>query len=452
MEEELMKLSDEIRVLLRAGKIEELVRVLHDLHPADIAEILEELDDSERTALLRLLKTEDAARALQEMEPEDQADILEALGDDHAADILEEMPADDIADLVGELSPDQAGGILNLMDSEEATDVRELLEYDKDSAGGIMTTEYISLREGMTVEAAIQTLREMAPDAETTYYVYVTNASGALVGVLSLRELIVAQPSTFIRSIMRRNVISVHVDEDQEEVARVVSKYNLLAIPVIDADNRLLGIITVDDVLDVVQEEATEDVLRMAGAPQGTHRDSGTPLAKTRKRLPWLYTLLFGEILAAGVLRSFSGTLEQVVALAYFIPVLTGMSGNVGTQSLAVAVRGLATGELEPHEVWRMCFHEVTTGLMLGVACGFGAFAVASFWQGSPIVGLVVGLSMTINFFVATGIGTLVPFMLERFNVDPAVASGPFVTTTLDVLGMAIYLGLASAFLGAFGA
>lgn len=450
MEKELLETLSLLKALFKAGQLDQIRVLVADLHPADLAELMEELTNPQRAAIIRLLNDEVAALVVGELDPETQAAVLSEIEQERASDILDEMSADDVADLVDELPEQKAEELLRLMEPEYATDVRELLEYEPDTAGGIMTTEYVAFQEGLTAQQAIDELRRQAPEAETTYYVYVVSKLGQLVGVLSLRELIIAHPATAIQEILNPNIISVKVSDDQEQVARVVAKYDLLAVPVVDDHNVLLGIVTVDDVVDVLQEEATEDIYRLTGtAPDETHADARTPWGKAKKRLPWLVPLLFGEIMAGVVLSRYDGMLQQFVVLSSFIPVIMGMGGNVATQTLAIAVRGLATGELDSKEVWWMMGIEVLTGVGMGIVCGVVALLVAVFWKGDPRVGVAVGGALAIDFLAATALATIFPFVLERFKIDPAVASGPFVTTMLDIIGMAIYMQLAGAILTA---
>jgi len=448
-----LDLAAEIRTLQTAGHETALRELLEQLHPADLAEVLEELDEADRAATLQALDAERAAMAVEALDVDDQVVVLRLLDRRRVSEILSHMSNDDVADLLGDLPPEEAGQFLGLMEREEARDIRELLQYPEDTAGGIMTTEFVSVPAVATAAQTIDLLRRLAPDAETAYYVYVVDEQGRLAGVLSLRDLIVAPPETSVGAIMNPNVISVTADTDQEEVARQVSKYDFLAMPVVDAERRLLGIVTFDDVMDVLEEEATEDIYLLGAA--GVEEDVDIlrlgPWKRATRRLPWLVLLLFGQLVAANVIAGFSSALEAMVALAYFIPILAGMGGNVGTQSLAVAVRGLATGELSRRDIFRALMVEIQTGLLLGVSTGTLIFLVALAWQGIPLLGLVVGLAMTLSMTVAALVGTLVPMVLERFGVDPAVASGPFVTTSLDVTGLFIYLGLATVFLRTVG-
>ncbi|HSW35935.1 MAG TPA: magnesium transporter [Candidatus Limnocylindrales bacterium] len=419
-------------------------------HPGDLLDLMEELDDQQKVELLERLSDDDAAKILQEMEDFEQASLVRLLGADRATAILRNMPSDDATDLLGELSPEEAHEMLQLIgDEEDATDFGDLLKYPAESAGGIMTTEYISFPEDIPVEEAISRLRIIAPEAETIYYIYVVNQEGCLIGVISLRDLIASADGTLLKNIMRHNVISVNAATDQEEVARVVSKYDLLAVPVVDDQGRLLGIVTVDDVLDVLEQEATEDIYHLAGASEVEGMElTEAPVAKVvRLRLPWLLISMVGGILSGSVIGRFESTLESIVMLAMFIPVIMDMGGNVGTQSSTIFVRGIATGEIDRTEVWPYFFREVRVGIVLGIICGIVISVVTYIWQGNPYLGLAVGISMMATIMVAALIGTLVPLLCNMMHIDPAITAGPFVTTIKDITGLLIYFSVASIFL-----
>lgn len=430
-----------------------LFEFLDPLHPADIAEFIEYLDDEDRRRIILALPVKKAALTVEEMEPEVQSRILHHVSDRQAARILDEMSDDDIADLLGEISPQEAADILELLEDEEAADVQELLEYLRDSAGGIMTTDVMALDEELSAEEAIGVLRTTTPDAETVYYLYIINRESQLTGVLSLRELIVAPPSARLRELMNPSVISVQAQTDQEEVAKLVAKYDLLAVPVVDASNRLLGIITVDDVLDVIEEEVSEDFYRISGTVphegEGITVDMALP-EKARRRLPWLMGLLIGHLFTGRVISEFEEILQSVVALAYFIPVLMDMGGNVGTQSLAMVVRGLATGRIHARRLVWAIFREAQTGLVLGAILGVSIAFISFIWQGSATLGLVVGISMAVTVFSAAVMGTFIPLFLDYIGIDSAVASGPFITTVIDIASLIIYFVLATIMLNGF--
>ncbi|MBS4023663.1 MAG: magnesium transporter [Dethiobacter sp.] len=435
-----------------------------NLHPSDFAEIVEDLTGEQKRELFELLSDEEAAMVIQEMEDFDQVVLIQLLTTKRASAILREMATDDAADLLGELPEEQAKELLTLID-EDADEIRDLLKYPEDSAGGIMTTEFISFPENMRVEEAIRRLRELAPEAETVYYVYVVDDETRLIGVLSLRDLIAAADGTPLSNIMRKNLISVPVDMDQEEVAKLVSRYDLLAVPVVDERNSLLGIITVDDILDVLEEEATEDIYRRVGASEmeGVGLVEASVRNLITRRLPWLIITLFGGLLAGGVIGGFTATLEKIVVLAVFIPVIMDMGGNVAAQSSTVFVRGVATGEIESEESWGYFFREIRVGLSMGFICGatiglvvataavflrlFPAFGFMQDIDLSPLLGIVVGIAMFTTVTLGAIIGTLVPLLFNKAGIDPAFASGPLVTTIKDVTGLLIYFSIASLFI-----
>lgn len=438
----------EIMECLARNSLLKLRQCLKDLHAADIAEFLPELPLPQRIKVLRLVEYNKASAILFELDRDELPPLLEGLGPKRTADILGQMFTDDAADLLGELPEEQKEKLLGLMKVAEAEDIRELLEYDVDTAGGLMATEYVDVRKNITANQAIARLRKIAPDAETVYYVYVTNDDEQLVGVISLRELIVAAPDELIENIMRTKVFSVNVRTDQEEVAKLMTKYDFLAVPVVNDNMQLLGIITFDDVMDVIEEEATEDMMRLAAniEPQGQDMEISF-WTRAGKRLPWLIGLLFGELVAGNVIHGFSGTLEHMTALAFFITAMAGGPGNAATQSLTVVVRGLATGEIDKHRLGSVVWKETQVGILIGVVCGLVLSTMAYLWQSSPTLGLVVGLSMAFSITTATVLGSLVPVIINRIGVDPALASGPFIATLMDITSMMIYFGMATLLL-----
>lgn len=415
---------------------------LAELQPADIAELLKDLAEDEQHWIISLLDNEVAALTINELDPEHGGELLSALNEEKASGILDEMSFDDAADLLSELPDQEQNRYLEMLEKDDQQDVRELMTYPEDTAGGLMTTEYVAVREDITAARAIEELREIAPDAETVYYVYVINMENKLVGVISLRELIIADPSALIKDILRSNVISVPVDMDQEEVARIVSKYDFLAVPVVDHGGALLGIITVDDVIDVIHEEASEDLYRLAGTTdvEGEEEEFGARIiASLKSRLPWLLITLMGGFISGTVLSGFSDKISAVVALSFFIPLLTGMGGNVGTQSSTVTVRAIAMGKIDTKNVFRVILREALLGLTMGSVLGLLVGIIASIWLGKPMLGVCVGLALLSNVFTAATVGTLVPIIFRKVGIDPAVASAPFISTTIDITGLIIY-------------
>jgi magnesium transporter len=356
------------------------------------------------------------------------------------------MDSDDAADLVSLLPEERREGILAAMNAEDSQDIGKLLDYPEDSAGGIMTPDFFALDQTVTVREAIEAIQG-AEEAETVFYVYVLDDGGRLVGVVTLRQLITSTPASALRQVMNSDIIRVHVSTDQEQVARLVAKYDLLAIPVVDDEERLVGIITVDDVIDVLREEATEDVFKMAGTSQEELLYGNRVVPIARIRMPWLVVNLFGGIVTGTILWWFRATVEEIIALVSFVPVITAMGGNVGTQSSSILVRAFATGRVDfehlPAHLWK----EVRVGLILGIVCGVLVGIAAIAWHRNPYLGAVVGLSMTVAMTVAAAMGTLAPTFFRKINIDPAIASGPFVTTANDITGILIYLGTATAFL-----
>ena len=431
------RLSAQIRLGLQEG-----------VHPGDLLELLDQLGDEERVKLLDHLSDDEVTALLQEMEQFEQVSFFRLLKQSRAPAVLKAMASDNAVDLLGELSPPEIREILPLVD-EDIAKFSGLLKYPEESAGGIMTTEYISLPADLPVEEAIARLREIAPRAETIYYVFVVDVENRLIGVLSLRDLIAAPDGIPLKEIMRRNVISVNTALDQEEVARVVAKYDLLAVPVVDDSNRLLGIITFDDIMDVLEQEATEDIYRLAGAGEvtGVEMMDASAYQVARHRTPWLLLSMMGGIAAGYIMSTFESTLEAILVLAFFIPVIMDMGGNVSTQSSTIFVRGIATGEIKGAGVWRYFFREVRVGLIMGVLFGVLVAIAALFWRGNPVLGLVVGTSMVATVSLATIIGTVVPLFFHKLNIDPAITSGPLVTTIKDITGLLIYFGMATLFL-----
>jgi len=436
-----------IRRLMRKGAMTNLRRIVEKTHPADLAAIFQELNDLEQGRLFQVLvQAGIAGDVLSELDQEVLQDLVESLSDDELAEILSAMDADDAADLLALLPEERRSGILSAMDLEDSEDIGKLLGYPEDSAGGIMTSSFFALGEGVTVQEAIQAIQG-AEEAETVFYVYVVDDEGRLVGVVSLRQLITSPPTATLRQIMNRDVIRVDVTTDQEQVARLVAKYDLLAIPVVDEQNHLVGIITVDDVIDVLREEATEDVFKMAGTSQEELVYGNKVLPIVRIRMPWLVVNLFGGILTGTILWWFRATVEEIIALVSFVPVITAMGGNVGTQSSSILVRAFATGRVDFNNLRAHLWKEIRVGLLLGIVCGCLVGLAAVIWHRNAYLGLVVGVSMVAAMTVAATMGTLAPAVFRKLNIDPAVASGPFVTTANDITGILIYLGTATLFL-----
>jgi magnesium transporter len=434
---------------IRGGELQAATASLGDLHAADVAEILDHLDADEASAVFRLLDDHRAAEVLEDMSEPARHDLLEKLSTKRVAAVIHEMVSDDAADVLGELPPERADRTLALLSKEARDEVRPLLQYDEESAGGIMAAEVIAVREEALAAEAIESIRDQANEVGDLHYVFTTDRHGRLVGVLDLKELLLSRPGVPVSAIMDRDVVSVRPDADQERVANLARKYDLMAVPVVDQQGKLVGRITIDDLVDVMTEEASEDISRMAGTdPEELGQHS--VLAVSKLRLPWLITGLGGGIAAAVALSHFETSLQNVIALAFFVPVITAMAGNAAMQSSAIMVRGLATGELTTRDAWPSTRRELGVATLNGLVCGTLSAVIAGIWRGTGL-GLVVGSAMLTVVLMATVIGSTVPLALKRLGVDPALATGPFVTTTNDILGILVYLVLATQLLRLLG-
>src|SRR5687768_5064487 len=440
---------DSVKRLQRMGATANLVNLLQKQHPADLAQLFSELPDKDRHAAFSLLverNSRQAMEALAELEPEAGAALLSDRSADEIVKLTQELPSDDAAAIIDYLPEELSAGVLELIQKRPAGgDVGELLEYPEQTAGRIMNPKVFALSEDLTAGEAITALQG-SRDVEVVFYLYVIDARRHLVGVVSLRRLLLVPPATPLKRIMTTDLISVRVDTDQEEVARQVASYNLLAIPVVDEENKLAGVITVDDVIDVIKDEATEDVYRLAGVA-GDDRVFTKASESLRKRLPWLLVNLATAFVAASIVSLFTGTIGFMPILAVLMPVVAGMGGNAATQTLTVIVRGIALGELTWANTRKALLKEAVVGLGNGFACGIlGALIVTLFTRGDWVLGLVLGMAMIINMFVAATAGTVIPLILRAMKVDPALASSVFITTLTDMFGFFSFLGLASIF------
>jgi magnesium transporter len=440
---------DSVKRLLRMGATVNLVNLLQKQHPADLAQLLSELPEKDRQSVFSLLLERTsrlAMEALSELGPEVGAALLAERSAEEIVKLTQELPSDDVAAIIGHLPEELSVAVLELMQKKPAgADVGELLEYPEKTAGRIMNPKVFALSEDMTAAEAIAALQG-SRDVEMVFYLYVIDARRHLVGVVSLRRLLLVPPATPLKRIMTTDLISVRVDVNQEEVARLVASYNLLAIPVVDEENKLVGVITVDDVIDVIKDEATEDVYRLAGLASDD-RVFTAPSDSLRKRLPWLVVNLATAFIAASVVKVFEGTIGVVTSLAVFMPVVAGMGGNAATQTLAVIVRGIALGELTWSNSRKALVKEAVVGVGNGVACGIVGAGVVWLMQGNPFLGVILAMAMIINMFVAAIAGTLIPLALRALKVDPALASSVFITTLTDVFGFLSFLGLGALFI-----
>lgn len=410
-------------------------------YAADQADFINKLDEDEQIFVFEQIHNEILAEVISHLDYEEQKLLSKVKDDRKLSEILALMYDDDAVDFLGAMPVGKVKQILKLMQKEEASEIQRLLGYDEESAGGLMTTEYLAFYSDNTASRVLDKLRIIGPGAEMIYYIYVISRKKELRGVLSVRQLLAAQPDVKLEELMTENVIKVGIEVDQEEVAHLFSKYDLLALPVVNKRNQLMGIITVDDAIDVIEEEATEDIYKMAAT---SDIPEGDLLAAFKKRIPWLLILLVGDLLSGSVIKNFEESLSMIVALAFFIPVLMDMGGNVGTQSLTVVVRGLATGELHFSNFWRHLWQEIKVGFLMAFILGLLLSLVAYFWQGNPSLGIIVGVSMFITLLTAVTAGTSIPFIMQFLGADPAVAAGPFITTLIDISGLFIYFTMAT--------
>ena len=423
--------------------------LLGALHPADIADLLVELPDDESSALFQALEGRDKVQSFEHLEPDQQEALLERLGHRIMVEVLDDMSSDDRADLFKHMPEEMRETWLPLLAQAERNDVKRLLEFPEGCAGSVMSTEYASVRPDMTVQQALEHLRRVAPKRETVYTVYVIDEARRLVGTVSLIELIACPPSRRVEDVMRRDPVAVTADTDREDVARTVAKYDFLAIPVVDEDDRLLGIVTHDDVIDVLEAEHAEDVqLASAIAPTEVPYTRSSVGLLFRKRIAWLLVLLVAGFLSSTVISAFEASLEAVVALAFFIPVLIDSGGNTGSQSATLVIRALATGDLHARSWLRVLAKELGVGVLLGAALAAAVFVWGTVWPEARQVAPVVGLTMVALVLWANLIGGLMPLLLRKIGVDPAVASAPLITTVVDATGLLLYFSIAAIVLG----
>ena len=437
-----------VKRLQRIGATANLLNLLQKQHPADLAELLGELPDRDRSATFKVLVDQNsrlAMEALSELGPDVGASLLGDRPAGEIATLLQEIPSDDAAALIEHLPEELSAAVLDLIQRRERGGVQNLLEYEEQTAGRIMNPNVFAVSEDLTAGEAIAALQQ-SRDVEMVFYLYVVDVRRHLVGVVSLRRLLLVSPETPLRRIMTADLISARVDTDQEEVAREVASYNLLAIPVVDEENKLAGVITVDDVIDVIKDEATEDIYRLAGVAGDEHVFT-PPKEALQKRLPWLAVNLATAIIPAAIVALFQGTITQVVAVAIFMPMVAGMGGNAATQTLTVIVRGIALGELTWSNSRQTLVKETLLGIGNGATPGLIAAGVAWLMEGDPILGLILAMAMVINMLVAGIAGTLIPIALRALKVDPALASSVFITTLTDAVGILAFLGLATLFL-----
>ena len=441
-------LLDSIKRLLRRGAAIHLGKIVNKTHAADLSVVFRSLSLAQQHELFGLITdVEQKGILISELDEDTFQDLIEDMKLEDTVRILESMPADDVADIIGRLPEEKSQTILDKMKTAESEEVEDLLRYEDDTAGGIMVPDFIALREDVTARQAIESLQTEHSDVEMAFYLYVVDEYGKLVGVSSLRQLVVVPPVTPLKEFMTTDVFSVQTDMDQEEVAKLVARYDILAVPVVDGSNRLVGIVTVDDVIDILRKEATEDILKMAGAGE-EFVETKSILKSTRIRLPWLFASCMGGIFAFFIIGEFESSLSKFTYLAAFIPVIMGMGGNIGTQSSTIVVRGLATGRIHVRDIWSVVLKELTIGVILGLVYGLLIGSVAQFRYSMEALALAVSLAVICSMSIAALVGSLVPMGFARINIDPAVAAGPLVTTSIDIISVFFYFLIATALLG----
>jgi magnesium transporter len=432
----------QLRDALEHSDLTSAVKLIESLRPSDQAEVFSELDDTAQITLLPELKPTNSADILEKLDDEEVAELATTLSTDTLIRIVDEMEPDKAADLLGDMPPAQARQVLaGLEDPEE---IHPLLVHPDDSAGGLMTSQFMALRRRMNADEAIQAIRQFKPDSATFYDLFVVDATGHLCGVVSMRDLLIADPTTLVTDLMDPEVISVTAEVDEEECARVMQHYDLVALPVVDQDKLLLGVVTIDDVVDVLVDGATEDIQRLGGAePLGrSYLDTGVRLIM-RKRIGWLMLLFVTESLTGTVLRHFENELQSVVALSFFVPLLIGTGGNAGSQTTSTIIRALAVGDIDLKDALRSFWHELRVGLLLGVAMAVIAYGRALTWGSSASLAATVALTIFSIVIWANGLGALLPLLATRLKIDPTVVSGPVMSTLVDATGLFIYFTIA---------
>ena len=428
------------------GNIDEINKLIQFIHPADILVAIREYE-GHIIDLFQNLSYDVIADIIDDAEDEEKYNLLSIHSEITQKNIIHEMSSDELVDLLEAVSEDEAKSIMRKMDKEDAAEVTELLTYPAESAGGIMATEFISVKENMTIGDTLIYLQKEAPEAETSYYIYVVDENNLLKGVISLRDIVVSSFDVKIADIMNSNAMSIPVDMDQEEVGHIFEKYGFLTMPVVNEAMQILGIVTADDIMGILSDEHTEDLYRLAGL-QEDEKVTGSLKASVSSRLPWLFVNLVTAILAAATVSLFEGTIQKVVALATFMPIVAGMGGNAGTQTLTIIIRSIALGEIDAKNSKKILLKEFGVGLCTGVSVGLAVALLGYFWEKNAIFGVVIGISMVLNMVAATISGFAVPIVLKKLDIDPALASAVFVTTVTDVLGFFFFfLGLATLFL-----
>ena len=438
-----------LKDLISRNREFDIIDLFSDMHPADIADLIDELEEEDRLHLFSLLDVDKASDVILELSDTSREQLIEDLSNEKLTDIIEEMDSDDKADIIAELSDDQAKAVLEAIEPEESQEVQELLKYADDTAGGIMQSELVSVRKDATINDAFQAVADAKDEIENIHNIFVVDETDKLIGTVPLQSIITTTRFAPILDVIDEDIPSVPNDMDQEEVARLFKKYDLVSIGVVDNQQRLLGRITIDDVVDAIQEETSEDIYRIAGLGEDDTVFNNTT-ESVKKRLPWLYLNLITALASVLVIGFFEETIKLMVALVFFMPVVAGLGGNAGSQTLTLIVRGMALGEITFENAKRALFRQIAVGIANGVAVGIVIGIIAYFWKGIPILGMILGLAMIISIFTGTLVGALIPLALKRLKLDPALGSHIFLTAFTDAFGFLTFLGLATIFLKIF--
>lgn len=443
---------ERIKEMIEDTNYPQLKSVLNSYHSADLAEILQELKLEDRIIAFKEIDETKAAEIIEYLPAQYQVEVLSEIGEERASKLIMKMPHDEIADVLADMEEDDMEAYLNKLPSKFSSEIRELLAYKEDSAGGIMTPNVLTVNKDMKVEDVLSFIKIRAEkDDVELYYLYVIDNQQHLLGVVSLRALLTKPYKTKVEDIMIKDIVKLHIDDPQDAVADIFMKYQYSALPVVDLYNRLKGMVTWDDVQDIIEEETTEEIYTSSGITTNLVDEdeilAGSTINAIRARTPWLLITLLGEFLAVSVADKFEATLHALPIIAIFMPLLAGLGGNIGTQSITLIVRGLSTGQINLNSAFYHIFRELKVGLCIGIVFGLLVMSVTWKWQHNVELGIIVGCAMIINMAMATLLGTIAPFVLKKFKIDPAIASGPVIATTIDVLGLAIYFSLVTVFL-----
>ncbi|NCC78794.1 MAG: magnesium transporter [Clostridia bacterium] len=440
-----MNREEKLRETILQASLDEILELTEELHPVDLLEVLQEYEEDQK-ALLEKFPDEYIAMVIDEAELDEKFILLSLFPSRQKQDIISEMSSDELADMLGNIDEDTQNRILEGMEEEHREEIEELLSFSPETAGGIMATEFVSVKETMTIDETLTFLRDIAPNAETPYYIYVLDDQDVLKGIVPIRAILTSLPDVLLKDVMLEHVATIPASMDQEDVSNIFQKYGYMAMPVVNEDQVMLGIITVDDIMEVLSDEHTEDMYRLAGLDEEEEID-GSVLDSIRSRLPWLLVNLVTAILASATVSLFDATISKVVALAVFMPLVTGMGGNAGTQTLTLIIRGIALGEIDYENKKEILRKEFLVGVLHGAVLGLIVAILGGLWEGNAVFGLVIGVAMFLNMVIAALSGFFIPLLLKKMGIDPALASAVFVTTMTDVLGFFFFLGFATLML-----